>query len=59
MTRCQNAHHNMRNGLMSLVALVKLYVPFEHEHFFMKQIERIESALNECNCEKKDEEITD
>ncbi len=57
MTRCENMNHHTRNGLMVLLALTKLHVDPEHQDKFIAQIDRIEEALSQCNCECKNEII--
>ena len=59
MTRCEQMNHHTRNGLMILVGLVKLHVDQDHQRFFIEQIERIEKALEGCDCELKDTDAVD
>ena len=54
MTRCENAQHHLRNGLVVLVSLTRQYVPVDYQEFFIQRIELMEKALEECDCECKD-----
>lgn len=57
MTRCLNAHHHIRNQIMVIKAMVRLYVDHDEQHFFEKPLVTIEQALEKCECDKKDDII--
>ena len=57
ITRCMNAHHHIRNQMMVIKALVMQHVDYDKQHYFYEPLAKMEKALEDCECPKKNDFI--
>jgi len=55
ITRCMEVHHNMRNQMMVIKALVMQYVEYGKQHYFYEPLAKMEKALEDCDCLKRND----